>query len=158
MPVSAHRHHNSPKTAHAGGFHMQGHPAAAWGLFPLQEPPKRRALASEDSRSYAPGRLGPMRKTRKQVSKKIEKITTGPLQACPFGQPRCSLEARPMGYGCAENRVQKARSFIILCYAQRWMRALELRRQNTLKPCSARPVIDPAGAAAVLNDQNMLFN
>ena len=58
-----HRHHNSPKTAHPGGFHMQGHPAAAWGIFPLQEPPKRRALASEDSRSYAPGRLGPMRKT-----------------------------------------------------------------------------------------------
>ena len=49
---------------------MQGHPAAAWGLFPLQEPPKRRALASEDSRSYAPGRLGPTRKSPKQGSKK----------------------------------------------------------------------------------------
>ena len=77
--------------------------------------------------------------------KKIKKIATGPLQACRFGQPRCSLEARPMGYGCAENRVQKARSFIILCYAQGSMRALELRRQNTLKPCSARPAIDLAG-------------
>ena len=68
-----HRHHNSPKTAHPGGFHMQGHPVAAWGLFPIQEPTKTRSLASEDSRSYAPGRLGPMRKTRKQVSKKIKK-------------------------------------------------------------------------------------
>ena len=56
---------------------MQGHPAAAWGLFPLQEPPKRRALASEDSRSYAPGRLGPMRKTRKQDSKKLKKWPQG---------------------------------------------------------------------------------
>ena len=73
---------NSPKTAHAGGFHMQGHPVAAWGLSLPQEPPKRRALASEDSRSYAPGRLGPMRKTRKQDSKKIKKIATGPVQAC----------------------------------------------------------------------------
>ena len=67
------KHHNSPKTAHAGGFLVQGHPAAARGLFPIQEPPKTRALASGDLRSYAPGRLGPMRKTRKQDSKKIKK-------------------------------------------------------------------------------------
>ena len=77
-----HRHHNSPKTAHAGGFLVQGHPAAARGLFPIQEPPKTRALASGDLRSYAPGRLGPMRKTRKQDSKNFKKIATGPLQAC----------------------------------------------------------------------------
>ena len=29
-----------------GGFLVQGHPAAAWGLFPIQEPTKTRALAS----------------------------------------------------------------------------------------------------------------
>ena len=36
-------------------------------------------------------------------------------------------------------------------------RALELRRQNTLKPCSARPALTWQGAAAVLNDFNMLM-
>ena len=46
-----------------GGDLVQGHPAAAWGLFPLQEPPKRRALASGDLQSYALGQLVPMHKT-----------------------------------------------------------------------------------------------
>ena len=64
------------------GIREVGSPCSNLGFCPLQEPPKRRALASEDSRSYALGRLGPMRKTRKQDSKKNKKIATGPLQAC----------------------------------------------------------------------------
>ena len=39
--IISHRHHNSPKTAHAGGFHMQGHPAAAWDFSPSKNHPKQ---------------------------------------------------------------------------------------------------------------------
>ena len=88
---------------------MQGHPAAAWGPFPLQEPPKRRALASGCLRFYAPDRLGPMRKTRKQDSKNIYKKchqACMPRHADPASPGACSLEAYPLGFQYAENRVE----------------------------------------------------
>ena len=82
MPVSIHIHTDIDKNRHITGAPQltknrtcrgvpgTGTSRSSLGLFPLQEPPKTRPLASGDLRSYAPGRLGPMRKTRKQVSKK----------------------------------------------------------------------------------------